>query len=334
MTGRYTADMTIASVLFHLHSAEPLFKRCISMSGTPIMLQALSQEVVETSYTSIIREFGLEGASAEERINALRTAFPEELVSKTPLTIPLLPYLNGDIIPERATFATLAAKDHANLPGMQWCDQLMIGDCQHDGTVFHFQGLAQRKAGIAGTITSSFYTHLAPAAAHAVLEAYNITPSTPDNEAMQRIFDLATDIAYAVPALTYTRSFQGKTYAYHFNELNPWDGAFKGKSTHMLDVAFLFQHYNEYMAPKAQEVAKAIATDFIRFVNGVQPWAEFDEGERKVRTYGPSEKKVIGAVDENGWGNDRRDVLWKMSEKGEVDLDDLMSAWNIFIAGN
>jgi carboxylesterase type B len=318
----------VASVLYHLHSTEPLFKRCISMSGTPLMLQALSPEMAETSYNTIIREFALEDASAEERIETLRTASPEVLVSKTPMTVPLLPYLDGKFIPEQTTFTKLSA-----LPGMQWCEHLMIGDCQHDGTIFHFQGLAQRKAGIAAAITSSFHTHLASTAAHAVLEAYNITPSTPDDDAMQHIFDLATDIAYAVPALSYARSFPGQTYAYHFNEANPWDGLFKGKSTHMLDAAFLFQHFNECMTPKVQEVAKTLATNFIKFANDVEPWAEINEYEGNVRTYGPSEKSVVGLVAKNGWENGRRDVLWTISEKGRVELDELMGAWNMFIAG-
>jgi carboxylesterase type B len=325
--------MVTASVLYHLHSTEPLFKRCISMSGTPLMLQALSPEVAEEACTPIMRDFGLENVSSEERIKALRTASPETLVSQTPMTVPLLPFLDGDIVTAQTTFAKLATKDHANLPGMQWCKHLMIGDCQHDGTVFHFQGLAQRKSGIAGAITSSFHSNLPTFTANAILQAYRITPSTPDDEAMQRIFDLATDIAYAAPALAYARSFPGKTFIYHFNETNPWEGMFKGKSTHMLDAAFLFQHFNDYMKPKVQEVAKVLATDIIKFANGVRPWAEFEEGDGKVRTFGPSEKSVVGMVDKNGWGDGRRDVLWKMSEKGEADLDEVMGAWNMFIAG-
>lgn len=313
------------------------------------MLRALSPAAAEMSYTSIMKEFGLEEASAEERIEAIRMASPEELVSKTPMSVPLLPLLESDIlpklsvpplpsqddtiVPEQMTFEKLAAKDHANLPGMQWCDSLMIGDCQHDGAVFYFMGLSQRAANIATTLCTSLHANLPPTSARAILQAYNITPSTPDDDAMQRIIDLATDIAYVAPTLAFARSFPGKTFYYQFNEPNPWIGAFEGKSTHMLDAAFLFQHFNEHMASGAQEVAKSLAEDFVKFANGGEPWAEFDEGMGQVRTYGPSEKSTIGAVDNNGWGNGRRDVLWKLSEEGKVDLDEVIVAWNMFIAG-
>jgi hypothetical protein len=297
------------------------------------MLQALSAEVTEMSYASIIREFGLEDASVEERIETLRTASPENLVSKTPMSVPLLPFLDGDIVPEQITFTKLASKDHTDLSGVQWCEQLMIGDCQHDGTVFHFQSLAQWREGIATRLCTSLHSNLPMSCANAVLQAYNITPSTPDDDAMQNIFDLATDIAYTAPALAYACSFPGKTYAYHFNEPNPWDGMFTGKCTHMLDAAFLFQHFNEHMKHRAQRVAKELAFDFIMFANGVQPWAEFEHGEGKARTYGPSEKSIVGVVDVHGWGNGRRHLLWKLSEKGEVDIDEVIVAWNMFIAG-
>lgn len=236
-----SADSAVASVLYQLHSKEPLFKRCISMSGTPLMLQPLPLPVAEASYASIIQEFGLENASALGRVEKLRTSSPEDLVANTPGNVPLLPVLDGDIVPESTTFAKLASDDHANLPGFQWCKSLMIGDCQYDGTVFFFMGLSQRKAGIANALTASLHANLSTLAAQSLLRAYNITASTEDDDALKRAMELATDIAYVAPALAYARSFPGKSYYYQFNEPNPWDGLFKGQSTHMLDAAFLFQ---------------------------------------------------------------------------------------------
>ena len=35
----------------------------------------------------------------------------------------------------------------------------------------------------------------------------------------------------------------------------------------------------------------------------------------------------------DGWENGRRDILWRLSEEGKIDLDQLSVAWNMFIAG-
>jgi carboxylesterase type B len=328
--------MKIAAVLMQLHSKEPLFKRCISMSGTPIMLKPLPLVAAEASYAKIMKELGLEDASVEERIEKLKIVTPDEQVEKTPMTVPLTPYLDGDIIPGMATFANLASTDdtlETSVPGHQWCEGLMIGDCQHDGNVFIFMGLAERKAGIAAALSTSLHANIPPIAAKATLNAYCITPATADDEAMAAIIDLGTNIAYHAPALAYARSFSGRTYQYHFNEPNPWEGPFKGCSTHMLDAAFLFQNFNELLPPEAQVVAKRFAADFLRFANGEQPWQNFERNAGKVKVYGPSNERVSDVVKGNGWGSGRRDTLFKLSEAGKIDLDELSGAWDLFIAG-
>lgn len=299
------------------------------------MLKPLPLSVAETVYDTIIKEFGLDTVSAEERIQRFKTMKPEELVSKTPRNAPSLPWLDGDILPAnaRTTFAKLEAMDYEGLPGMKWCEEMVLGDCRHDGNVFLFVGLAQRKVGIAAALTTSLTSNMPTSAAEAVLSAYGISSETGDDEAMKRIIDLVTDIAYVAPALAYARSFPGKSCYYHFNEPNPWDGPFKGCSTHMLDAAFLFQNCNEHMATGAQEVARSLATDFVKFAHGVQPWKQFERSEGNVRTYGPSGENVFGMTGSNGWGNGRRDVLWKLSEEGKIDLDQLSAAWDLFIGG-
>jgi hypothetical protein len=142
--------------------------------------------------------------------------------------------------------------------------------------------------------------------------------------------ELATDIAYVAPALAYARSFPGKSYYYQFNEPNPWDGVFKGQSSHMLDAAFLFQQFNEHLSLEAQGVATGLACDFVKFVNGVEPWEEFDEKPGMVRTY---ESDSIGVVENDGRESGRRYVLRRLSEQQKVDLDELIKAWHMFIAG-
>ncbi|KAH7378730.1 para-nitrobenzyl esterase [Pyrenochaeta sp. MPI-SDFR-AT-0127] len=318
------------SVLSQLFSEESLFKRAISMSGTPIMLKPLPPPVTEMAYVSIMKELALENASLEERTQRLITISPDELVASTPMTVPLVPYLDGDLVSEATNFINISgigSKTGA------WCEELMIGDCQHDGNVFLFSALAERRAGIATALERSFSSNLSAAATDAILGAYSIDALKSDDEAMLSIISLATDIAYYIPAVSYARSFPGKTYYYNFNEPNPWDGAFKGFATHMLDAAYLFQNFKEHLSPESQDVGKRLAKDFISFANGRPPWQELTKEVGETRLYGSSSGVGVGSVEKFGWGNGRRDTLFRLSEEGVVDLNQLSIAWDLFMAG-
>jgi hypothetical protein len=127
---------------------------------------------------------------------------------------------------------------------------------------------------------------------------------------MSSIVNLATDIAYRLPAKYYARAFKGKVSSYFFTEPNPWQGRFEGKSTHMLDAAFLFQNFEENLPVEAKKTARRLAEDFITFVHG-QAGSAWAEGRTKV--YGPE-------IEE---GN----------KLENVDLDCLSAAWDMFVSG-
>lgn len=303
------------SVLHQLSSEEPLFKRAISMSGTPLMLKPLSPSAAEASYSSILQTLGLENASTEERIHRLLTISPNELVEKTPMTTPLTPFTDNDIVPHTTTFAELQ-NDNLNARSKTWCEELLTGSCTHDGNVFFFMGLSSLLPNIAAAIAASFSRSLSEPVAQAVLTAYSISSSTPDDEAMDSIINLATDIAYRFPAEYFARAFRGRSWTYAFTEENPWEGMFKGKSTHMLDAAFLFQNFNEHLDGEAKGTAAKLAEDFVMFANG-KAGELWDEGVKRV--YG----KEVG----------KESKLQKLVEEGKVDLDDLSRAWGLFLAG-
>ena len=102
------AETSAASTLYHLSSEVALFKRAISMSGTPIMLKPLSPSCAELSFSMIMKELGMENNSPEERLKKLLTVDLDELVSKTPMTIPMLPFIDGDIVPSTTSFTMLS----------------------------------------------------------------------------------------------------------------------------------------------------------------------------------------------------------------------------------
>ncbi|PVI06942.1 carboxylesteras-like protein [Periconia macrospinosa] len=317
-----------ACVLHHLSAKEPLFGRAISMSGTPLMLKPLPKSATEPAYETIIKAFGLEDLSAEERVKRLVSITPEDLIAKTPMEARLLPFIDGDIIPSAITFKDLttnAQQLQEKVPGYLWCKELMIGDCQHDGTVCYFMGLANRKQNIGSSFHVSLTTNLSPDSATAILAAYNITPATPDDAALTSILSLANDLLYYIPAKRFACSFPGKTYYYNFDVLNPWEGAFKGCATHLLDAAFLFGNYEEWLGEGERSVVVEMMRGFLGFANGEVLWG--NEGVKRFVVDGGRE----GDVDEAG--GSRRDILCRFEEDGVLDLDELRGAWDLFMAG-
>lgn len=202
-------------------------------------------------------------------------------------------------------------------PGINITDRL------YQGNVFLFMGLTERKAGIASAIANSLSTNMSPDSAAAVLEAYNISPSRSDEEVIASLLELGTDIAYHLPARFFAKRFSGKSFEYRFNVPNPWDGVFKGSSTHMLDAAYLLQNFKEFLPANDAKVGEKLAQDFLTFAKGSPP--------RKSKRV--AEKTGLPAMVVYGPKYERRDVLLRLSADGRVDLDELSLAWDLFIAG-
>jgi len=284
----------------------------------------------------VIKTLGLDDASAAERITKLLAIPAEELVAKLPPTVPMMPFVDGDIIPGSPNFEIVSSTaEHQDLPtpGRKWCESLMIGDCQFDGQVFSVMTLSHRIKDIAKAFCTSMNNSFSsePSVAQAIFESYNIEPTTPDEEAIMSIIQFATDLNFFAPAVAYAEGWPGTAYYYQFNEPNPWDGPFKGHATHVLDVAYLFQNFNEKLTAEQQAVAKAFGEDVINFANGEAPWKAFTKEEGGARTYGPSSTQTKNFVQGKGIGKTRKDTVYRLAEK--VGLDGLGAAWAAFFQG-
>jgi len=138
------------------------------------------------------------------------------------------------------------------------------------------------------------------------------------------------DICFYAPTLSYARYLSAKkdVYMYRFNELNPWEGEWKGESSHVLDIAFLFMNYNDYLEPGQKKQAENFAEFFLRFVNGQAPWQQWKEGQEvaMVMEGGKAELKK-DVPSETG----RREEFIKLGK--EVGFDKLLSVWGQFASG-
>lgn len=159
-------------------------------------------------------------------------------------------------------------------------------------------GLDAQNPGIAAKFITSANKTLSshPEAAKQLLSSYNITAETSDDEAMVSILRFASESSFYAASLAFAKGWpktpENKFFLYHFNEGIPWEGRFKGEAGHILDVAFLFQNYNEHMTAEQKAVAQAYGKDFIEFVNGNDPWPPVEGDTFGARVYGPSSDGV------------------------------------------
>ena len=175
-----------------------------------------------------------------------------------------------------------------------------------------------------------------PAVAQQILDKYGITPDLPDEEAFPAVLDFINDIVFFAPTLTLAEGWRGNAYVYYFNEGNPWDGPWKGRATHILDVAYLFQNFREFLTPAQQDVAAGFAEDLFKFCHGIAPWPSILPGKGKMntgftaRTYGPStQDQIIGEVTQPFSERSlRRSTLFDCAE--QVSLDDLAMIFGVF----
>lgn len=176
-----------------------------------------------------------------------------------------------------------------------------------------------------------------PGAAERVFSAYNISSSLTKEEGAEAVVLFATDIGFLLPAHTFAEGFLGKVNLYYFNEHNPWEGRFKGFSSHILDVAFLFQNYNHLLSPVQAESARKFASDIISFANGKTLWKNFSSNtEEAIKVYGPSagegsEKEVKMVSARDVVASQRRSDIFQFKEN--PGLDNISNAFGMFMAG-
>lgn len=163
--------------------------------------------------------------------------------------------------------------------------------------------------------------------AQRILDAYQISEDSPDEEAISSILAFFTDISFHASTLTFASGWNGNAYVYYFNEGNPWDGPWKGRANHILDVIYFFQNLRDFLTAEQKEVGEAVAEDFFKFCHGIAPWPAITPGTIQTgfsaRVYGPSQKGAVASVAPHAFGGEtlRRSILFECASV--VSFDDL-----------
>jgi hypothetical protein len=320
------------------------------MSGTCLLIQPLPYDLHEQNYQQAIAALGLADAGSEERIRALLETPGDDLVARIPPTVLAVPAIDGDMVSSAVTYAQVADKGSDFPRGKKWCEDLMIGDAQMD--VGRHEPLSNRlltatlsqasimaflmshtKKDCASKFVTAMDTVLSSKSdvVQQILDKYNITNDMIDDEAFPAILNYINDIAFFAPVLTFAKGWKNNVYVYHFNEGNPWDGPWKDRASHILDLAYLFQNFREFMVPDQQQLAITFAEDFFKFCNGMKPWPAIAQNDVEAgftaRVYGPAPNvgQVNGPYNE---GSLRRSVLFDRTD--QVSLDEFAKVLTLF----
>lgn len=112
-------------------SKEPLAKRLVCLGGCPPLLGQVQVQVADHIGGNITSALGLAGVPSNDVAQALLDLPIEDFWTKIPQTIPVIPVIDGDIIPTQITLETFA-QSVAAMPGDSSVESIMVGDSKLD----------------------------------------------------------------------------------------------------------------------------------------------------------------------------------------------------------
>ena len=123
------------STAVHLHSEQPLFKSAMLMSGSTLLMGPSPMAIADGNYQKASKTLGLDSLTAKERIQKLVSMDGQHLRSTlmqngvAPLVS--IPLVDEDLCPVEVDFKSVM-NGSLSLPGRQWCDSVLLGDCAFD----------------------------------------------------------------------------------------------------------------------------------------------------------------------------------------------------------
>ena len=113
------------SVGYLLLSKEPLAKRLICLGGCPPLLGQLPITAADQVAQAAVSALGLGNVPSSEVVQRLIDLPIDDLGTKIPPTIRMLPVIDGEVIPEQVTLKTFS-QGIATIPGKEWVESIMM----------------------------------------------------------------------------------------------------------------------------------------------------------------------------------------------------------------
>jgi carboxylesterase type B len=123
------------STAVHLHSKQPLFKRAMLMSGSTLLMGPAPLEFAEASYQKALGALDLESLTpkkALEKLVSMDAYHLRDTLGESGVVQQVSrPLVDGDLCPTNVDFKAVM-EGSLELPGKQWCESLLLGDCAFD----------------------------------------------------------------------------------------------------------------------------------------------------------------------------------------------------------
>ncbi|KAF1832948.1 para-nitrobenzyl esterase [Decorospora gaudefroyi] len=316
--GESAGAISLSTLLCADVGNEALFQRVVIMSGEATLRKSRNRLWHQKMYEDQSTYLKLESNDLESRKRALLDTDAEELAQKLPLAQHFAAKVDGQWLKRDVTLATLMdSRTPEHKP--YWCQEFVIGDTAHDGLVLKARVLDHPE--VLTRLKKACKTHLSPSETHQLLAAYNLLESQSKEEESDGLRALVSELRFYLPVLAAYNGWKAcsppkRTSRYHFHVPNPIDGPAKGFASHELDVAYLFQNYNDHFDENNREIARVMTDHFVKFVNG-KGWVE----EGKLVVFG---RDGVVEVDEKEYDRVYRDGRGSVLEK--IDAQKL---WNL-----
>jgi carboxylesterase type B len=265
----------------------PTFRRAVCMSGLSVAIPSWTIEQHEWLFEATCHHFNID-PSRSDVLELLRKIPQQELANATPLIQGVLsgtgnPCLDG----------WFHAKDPLEIhEPPSWLEAYIIGDTYHEGVIFHINLLDDSYDSIRETLIDRLSDN---EVVDQILHEYDIESDLPHDTLLARVEHMCGDAVFKVPNYATARASirlrkQKMLFGYHFDQRSRIRNSFEGTAYHAHELLYLFGNLDNELDDDEKAMARDLASAWIRFANGLQPW-EARDGQWKV--WGPDSRQAV-----------------------------------------
>lgn len=127
-----TNPLIPVSAGYLLLAENPRVRRLVCLGGAPPLLGQLPIDAADAVAQRIQVFLGLADVSSSEIVQHLLDLPIESFWKRIPMTQPLVPVIDGDILPSEIALRHFSAEDSSTLPGAQRVESILLGDSKLD----------------------------------------------------------------------------------------------------------------------------------------------------------------------------------------------------------
>ncbi|KZM18769.1 hypothetical protein ST47_g10009 [Ascochyta rabiei] len=255
-----------------LATTEPLFSRVILMSGDVSLRRPRTVTWQDALLCENLKHLSLGGLDLSEAIEKLRAIPAAELVQTIPFIQHWSPTLDDGFL------AGLREEDF--YIENSWCKHVMMGDMAHDGTILRSQYLDDPQAYKKTMIACEDL--LGASKSRQIQNAYDLGADEPYSGMLKFASELRfyLPVIAAAKGLRFSKNVQVQEY--HMDQTNPFEGAFHGFASHVLDLGYLLRNFDPWLNEAGLNFGKRMLEKWVGFA-----YAE-DQGKSKALALGPN----------------------------------------------